>query len=195
MINTASRKHENDHQGGGVSVNFDDREIYLSGSIDNEKSGSFLAAVRTMDKKPGLITVVISSTGGIDGAGWAIYDAILLCSNHVLGMAYGECQSIAALILQGCGTRLLSPNCRFMVHNGSVEMATTVTQLPAIAKETLDLTRAYYEAIAQRSGLSVRKVKALCDAESFMGAEKACQYGMADGIISKTLPRKKRKKR
>lgn len=169
------------------------REVRLFGSVDDDTARDVVSAVRCLDLKKGPIHLVIASTGGDEGAGWAIYDALRLAHNDVVTEAYGSCQSIAALILQAGTTRLLSPDCRFMVHNGSIEMAATVTQMRSYGKEIQFLTQRYYEELAARSGLTVRRVRALCDRETFLSAAEAVDLGFADGIIMKPPKRGRRR--
>lgn len=174
---------------GGSEVSISDvcdskaREIYLIGAVDIEKAGAVISALRRLDRKKGAITLIISSTGGDEGAGWAIYDSLRICRNDTIAMCFGECQSIAALILQGCGLRLLSPNCRFMIHNGSITLDATVSQLRSISREIEHLTDRYYEVLAEGSGLTVAKVRQLCDDETFFSAQLALDMHFCDGII------------
>lgn len=185
-------KDADDHPSGGVGIDEEAREVYLSGTVDQDKAGALIAAVRRLDRTKGLICVVISSSGGGEGAGWAMFDAIDMCRNQTVGLAYGECQSIAALVLQACKIRLLAPNCRVMIHNGSVELSTGITTINAVTKEIQAVTDSYYEVLAERSGMSFQRIKNLCDAETFMGAQEAVDKGFADGIISRTSQRKRR---
>lgn len=168
---------------GPITANADTREIYVIGPINNETVSGVLPALRSMDQKRGPISLVIHSNGGDEDAGWAIYDALRLAKNRVVAEAYGACQSIAALILQGANTRLLSPDCRFMIHNGSASFEATTNQIPAIVKELQFLTNRYHEVLAQRSSLPLSKIKKLCRVESFMSASQAVEAGFADGII------------
>lgn len=179
----------------GIEVNEDDadvtleeesREIYLVGTVTTEKAGGILAAIRHLDKTNGPITLVVCSPGGEDGAGWVIYDALRLCNNQTIVQCYGECQSIAALVLQGGDIRLLSPHCRFMVHNGSLAFDATVTELRALVTEVEVLTQSYYKALCDRSGYTEEGIRELCDKETYLSAKETVDYGFADGILSRS---------
>lgn len=173
--------------------NPDLREIYLVGGINDEAAHQLITSLRTLDAKRGPIHVVIASNGGDEGAGWAIYDALKLARNEIRIEAFGSCQSISMLILQAAKLRLLSPDCRLMIHNGSIEVAATVSQMRSMGPEVEFLTQRYYEVLAERSGQSIKTIRKWCDEEKYMSSEEACQEGLADGII--ILPPKKGKKK
>lgn len=182
------RKHaaeEEDVAGEEVTLEEESREIYLIGVVTKEKAGHVLAAIRHLDKSDGIITLVVYSPGGDEGAGWVIYDALRLCHNQTIVQCYGECQSIAALVLQGGDIRLLSPHCRFMIHNGSLSCEATITEIRALMGEVELLTQNYYSALSERSGLSNEAIGILCDKETYMSAREAVDIGFADGIVSR----------
>lgn len=176
---------------GGGTLNRKTREVYLIGPVDGDTARTVVPAIRELDRKPGPIHLIIMSPGGSEGIGWAIYDTLQMTTNQVIGHAVGECQSIAALILQGCHLRLMTKNCRFMVHNGSVTLDVTVTQMRSYGEEIMHLTDRYYEALAERSGMSLKKVRKLCDRETFLSAEQCLELGFVDGILTKPPVRKR----
>lgn len=181
---------------GGASVLFgeESREIYVFGPIDDSVANRVIFGLREFESQgKGVITLVLSSGGGEEAAGWAIYDALALSPCRILAECYGECMSIAVLVLQACDTRLAAPNCRLMVHNGTVTVgATNQDKIRNINKEIETMTNNYYEKLADRSELSIDKVKRLCDNETFMSAEEALQHGLIDGILGRTKRKGKR---
>ena len=56
------------------------------------------------------------------------------------------------------------------------------------------LTQMYYEKLAEKSNLSIDKVKNLCDSETYLSAEEAVKAGFADGILGQ-MKKAKRKVR
>lgn len=180
------KKKNGDGPQGIVGTNSKNRELYIFGPIDTETSGQFIIQLREMDKKKGPIKLIMSSLGGEEGAGWAIYDSITTAKNDVHAYAYGECQSIATLILQACKTRLLSEHTRVMIHNGGVAADMTTNQVIALAKELQTLSDMYYSTMALHSGIPEEEIEMLCQNDYYMSAETAVQRGFADGIIQKT---------
>jgi ATP-dependent Clp protease protease subunit len=169
--------------GQGQICDEDNREVFIIGLVTMEMAGAVVASVRGLDRTRGLIKILIMSSGGHEGAGWAIFDAIKLCKNKTVIEAYGECQSICALILQAAKKRLLARHCRLMIHDGSLSFSGTIPQMKSSSKEAVYLTDMYYEALATGSGRSVHTIKKLCNEETFMSAQEAVDFGFADGIL------------
>jgi len=160
------------------------REIAIFGSVSDETVCNVITALRQFDTKGKKnIGLIVSSSGGDEGSGWAIYDALRLARSKIIGQCFGECMSIAALILQGCDTRLLSPNCRFMIHDGTFATSAALTQVKNAVEEEVFLTQKYYEAFAERTTISLAKVIELGRKETFMSADKAVEFGFADGVL------------
>jgi ATP-dependent Clp protease protease subunit len=180
-----------------VAVTMDElaREVLLFGSITSESASQTILSIRQLDRaEKKNIHLIISSGGGSEPAGWAIYDALCLTRCKVIGHCFGECMSIAALILQGCDSRLLSPNTRFMIHNGMVAYNGPLDKVRIALVEENFLTQMYYEKLAEKSNLSIDKVKNLCDSETYLSAEEAVKAGFADGILGQ-MKKAKRKVR
>lgn len=175
----------------GATCNKEAREICLLGAVDESSMVQFVSGFRELDHDKGTITVVISSPGGDEAAGWAIYEHMAMAKNEVIAVAYSECMSIAALILQGASKRLVSPWCRFMIHNGSMGMESDVSRLMGRTKEILRVTSNYYSVLAQRSGHDLPTIKRMCDNEVFLSAQETVDLGFADGIL---LPGKQTRK-
>ncbi|GAC1667248.1 MAG: hypothetical protein NVS9B9_27680 [Ktedonobacteraceae bacterium] len=180
----------------GATVDVEARTIYLVGEVDDAMVYRFLVGFRLLDSVPGDITVVLSSTGGSEHAGYTIYDAIRLSENRVIIDGFGVVQSIASAILQAGDVRRLSPECRFMIHNGSMTITDTVgiNEFLSLAKETQSTASRYYVILAERSSLSAKKIANLCRDETYMTAAQAIANGFADCVISPKRPKKEFKR-
>jgi ATP-dependent protease ClpP protease subunit len=175
------------------------RKIYLVGDICDAILGMFLPAFQILDSTDGAIQIVLSSPGGSEPAGWAIYDAIRLARNPVIIDGYGSVFSIAALIFQAGLYRRLAPNCRFMIHNGSVliDGGIGANEAVGMGEEVKKNNHRYAKAIQDRSNLTFREVEDLCRAETFLSAEETIKMGFADGMIpfqTKQVKNKRKKK-
>ncbi len=165
------------------------KTFYLLGEITNESLGiieDIMEHKREVDDDRE-IKVVISSEGGDESVGYAIYDALVAYSTfgHVTTVGYGQVCSIASLVLQAGNFRLLSPNCVFMIHNGSVEVVNSVDSkmLAEIAHHFKVNNERYYACLAKRCGIPVDKVRKWCDDERFFSAEEAIKAKFADKIV------------
>jgi ATP-dependent Clp protease, protease subunit len=168
-----------------VTIDPEAREIMVFGGVDMDMASKVFYGLRQLDRDSKKnISLVIVSSGGEEMAGWAIYDALYLARSKIIAQCYGGCMSIAALILQACDTRLLSPNCRFMIHNGTMSIGTQpLEKVKSSWDEEELLLKKYYEKLAVRSNLTLDKVIDLCNNESYMSAEQTVKYGFADGIL------------
>lgn len=94
------------------------RFINLTGEINEEKTEEVLNNLYVLDKTDGIITILLNSEGGDVYNGFAIYDSIIACRNHIKIIATGNCQSMATLLFQAGDERVLTSNCTFMMHIG-----------------------------------------------------------------------------
>lgn len=132
------------------------------------------------------INVVICSEGGDENIGYAIFDTLMAYRKFgkVTTHGYGQVCSIASLILQAGDKRLLSPNCVFMIHNGTIQVQERVDDrmLQDMANYFNTNNKRYYAAIAKRCGVKVDKVHDWCDNETFFTPEEAVKAKLADAI-------------
>lgn len=173
------------------------RTLYLFGEVDDDMSYRFVTAIQALDREEGDIRVVMVSCGGSEPAGYAIYDAMRLCNNEITIDCYGAAQSIAALILQAGSLRRLSPECRFMIHNGTVDIAPgcDADTLVAIGKEVNNNNNRYHDILAERSGLSLAKVREYCQDEAYFSAIEAVKMGFADVVMKEKKKKKSKTKK
>ena len=173
----------------GTGVDVANRTIYLIGVVDMEMAGRAVVALDLMGQESGPIRILLASAGGDVDAGFAIYDAIRTCPQPVLVEGYGLVQSMATCIMQAATVRVLAPECRVMVHEGSVGLhEVSPRKLEDLTREIVFLHDRYCAIISERSGLSLDKARELCGQESFMSAEEAVGLGLADAILRTSNP-------
>lgn len=152
----------------------------------------FIPEFRDIDSTKGPITIVLSSEGGIESAGYAIFDVIREAQNETTIKGYGAVMSIAAAILQAGTKRLLAPYCRFMIHNGTVPLPVKAgdeidtTKLIYKAKEAEAMNEIYYDILARRSLLDTEEVADLCERDTYYSAEQAIEAGFADDLTTES---------
>lgn len=172
-------------------VDLKERRIYFVGFIENEsdKVPSFIKGFQLLDSTEGPITVWISCIGGEVEAGLSIYDTIRAAKNPVTTIGCGAIQSMAALVFQAGDTRILTENCRFMLHDGTISVnETSPSAAAATAKEAERLTSLYYRLIAERSRQPLSKVRAWGQKETYMSAKQAVRARFADGVLKNREP-------
>ena len=167
-----------------VFTHDDTRDITFMGEVSEGSVSEFFAQFRTLDSIPGDIRVNMSSIGGDVDAGWAMHDLIRCANNKVTIVGYGYLYSMASLILQAADLRLVTPNCRIMFHNGSVDLGDQDPErLRQAAQAACTDTLHYVRTIANRSGVSVRRLRRMTSRETYLNAIQAVNLGLVDQII------------
>lgn len=175
----------------GVDLN--KRLIYLMGEVDNEMAYRFVITFHKLDQSKGDITIFLSSQGGDEQSGWTMYDTLMESQNKVQILGYGAVQSIAALLFQAGDDRQLSPECRYMIHNGTVQMSDPIdtAKFTTLGKEVAANNERYFRALAEASGKTIEQVRKMCQTETYLSAEEAVKEGFADSVISRKKKAKK----
>jgi ATP-dependent Clp protease protease subunit len=171
-------------------VDWDSRTIYLIGEISDEKSLRIIPIIHLMDASDGPIRIWLSSVGGDELAGYAIFDSLKFCRNTVVIYGFGGIYSIAALIFQAAQVRVLAPNARLMMHNGSICIeghngVFDSNALERLAKDSEKNNRRYCQSISDRSGVDLSSLEYWCREERFIDADEAVSLGLADRIFDK----------
>jgi ATP-dependent Clp protease, protease subunit len=168
-----------------TNVDFESRTLYLCGEIEDEIVRKFQIGLSVLDSSPGPITLWLNSSGGAEPAGFAAYDLLKIVRNPVTIIGTGAVMSMAALILQGGSRRLLTPECRVMIHNGTVEVETTIDQdsLAKLNSESKKASARYHHLLAARSGKQLKRIRELCEAETYFSAKEAVRMNLADAIV------------
>ena len=131
----------------------------------------------------GDITVWINSPGGDCVAAAQIYNMLTDYSGNVTVKIDGIAASAASVIAMAGDKVLVSPVSMMMIHNpatiawgDSAEMQKAVAMLDEVKESIINA----YEI---KTGLDRKKLSKLMDAETWMDANSAVEYGFADGIM------------
>lgn len=167
------------------------RTIFFFGGIDDEAVARAVVALEVFDRTDGPVRIVLCSSGGDVPAGMTLYDAIRMAHNPVIIDVYGECKSMAVLVLQAGSLRRASPESRLMVHQGSVGLDPVPTgALGDISREIERMHDRYCEILAERSGQPIRSIQRLCSKESYMSVDAAKELGLLDETMATYNPMK-----
>lgn len=131
----------------------------------------------------GDIIVWINSLGGDCVAAAQIYNMLSNYAGKVTVKIDGIAASAASVIAMAGDTVLVSPVSMMMIHNpatiawgDSAEMQKAVAMLDEVKESIINA----YEI---KTGLDRKKLSKLMDAETWMDANSAVEYGFADGIM------------
>lgn len=171
------------HQAG---VDWKSRTVYIVGELTEEKGYRYVPVLRMLDETPGSIKVCIMSDGGLETEGFAIFDTMNTMKNKVVTIGCGAVYSIAALIFQGGGERLLMPNADLMMHNGTLQLPpgdNNTDFIEQVAEEAKRNNGRYHRAIASRTGRSLQIVEGWCKEERYFLPQEAVDCKLADRIV------------
>lgn len=145
-----------------------DRDIYLpkkymflgsEGYIGDSESGTdFLMAKKAIKNLEILdsynpeapITIIMNNPGGSYYDGMAIYDAIKGCESPVHVKVYGQCFSMASIIMQAASCRIMSKHSKMMLHDGQNGVAGTPRTTEAWSRESERIRKDIYQIFLEK---------------------------------------------
>lgn len=134
------------------------------------------------------VTLYVASPGGSVSAGLAIVDAMRTISCPVRTVCLDTAASMGAIIFVSGDRREMFPHAELMIHDPLVQNAGgSALSVQETSRRLMGLRRTLSQILAERSGLSVKRVQTLTARDTFLTAERACELGFADAIVS---PRK-----
>lgn len=138
-----------------------------------------------LNARNGDITVWINSPGGDCVAAAQIYNMLSNYAGKVTVKIDGIAASAASVIAMAGDTVLVSPVSMMMIHNpatiawgDSAEMQKAIAMLDEVKESIINA----YEI---KTGLDRKKLSKLMDAETWMDANSAVEYGFADEIMQR----------
>jgi len=134
------------------------------------------------------VKLLITSTGGDVEYGLDIYDAFRLYAGKKTGMVHGVAASMAAIILQACTERVAAANAYLLIHhisrrNVSLDELRSDKKIARIRGELEASQQRQYEILSQRTGRTIRSIRAACARNQRMSAQQALDFGLIDKIV------------
>jgi ATP-dependent Clp endopeptidase proteolytic subunit ClpP len=165
-------------------VNLETRTIFLVGEINEDMCRKFLVNFQLLDSTDGTINVWLSSDGGSEPDGYAIYDVIKAAANQVRVIVVGYAFSMAAVILQAADVRAMTRRSRLMLHNGSVSIDNQHTMDTEKFGEELKVIRSQFcQVLAERTGLKKAEWARRTRFDLWLGPSEALKLNLIDEII------------
>ena len=162
----------------GTIVGNADKWIYEWFGMDATCPKDVNAAIGEANGEP--LLVEINSSGGDVFAGSEIYTALKAYTGAVEINIVGLAASAASVIAQAGHSRI-SPTALFMVHNDFHDM-----QQEAEILQTAN--KAVAAAYLEKTGKSMEELLGIMDAETWMDAQKAVEYGFVDEVMFASAP-------
>ena len=169
----------------GTIVGNADKWIYEWFGMDATCPKDVNAAISEANGEP--LLVEINSGGGDVFAGSEIYTALKAYAGTVEINIVGLAASAASEIAQAGHSRI-SPTALFMVHNVSGSAAGDFHDMQQEAEILQTANKAVAAAYLEKTGKSMEELLGIMDAETWMDAQKAVEYGFVDEVMFASAP-------
>lgn len=169
----------------GTIVGNADKWIYEWFGMDATCPKDVNAAISEANGEP--LLVEINSGGGDVFAGSEIYTALKAYAGTVEIDIVGLAASAASVIAQAGHSRI-SPTALFMVHNVSGSAAGDFHDMQQEAEILQTANKAVAAAYLEKTGKSMEELLGIMDAETWMDAQKAVEYGFVDEVMFASAP-------
>ena len=163
--------------------------IDIFDDIDTISAAKFLKGLLILEKKNiDVIKIRLSTPGGDWYSGMGMYDAIRFCKKPVEITGYGLVMSMGTVIMQAATKRILSPECTFMVHQGTEFIGGKVSDALSQAEEAKRTMKKMEDIFMERIKQKLPNFKRseltkMLATDTFMTAEKAVNLGLVDEIL------------
>lgn len=166
-----------------------DRIVFLGDQVNDVTASLIVAQLLFLESEdPGKdINLYINSPGGSITSGMAIYDTMNYIKCDVSTICIGMAASMAAFLLSSGakGKRFVLPNSEIMIHQPLGGMQGQATDIKIHADRIIAMKRKLNEILASNTGQPIEVIERDTERDNFMTAEKACEYGLVDKIITK----------
>ena len=168
-----------------------DRVVILDTDVNNHSASLIVAQLLFLEsenaKAP--INFYINSPGGVVTAGLSIYDTMQFIKSPVHTFVMGQAASMGSLLATAgeAGHRYIMKHARHMIHQPSGGAQGMVSDIAITYKEIermkVELTQIYVD--HNSAGKTYKQFEKDMDRDTFMTAEEAVAYGLADKVIDK----------
>lgn len=188
-------------------INYFSREIYLHNKIEQDAEINYWMAcnviknIHILSNQNRLKSILIHmvSPGGCWYSGMSIFNTIRICQNPITMVAYGQASSMSGIVLQAADKRIISKDCEFMIHHGSLDVSSTSQAAAAFIKMNEKNRQRMLEVFSKRALKTSKFFKEknydyskIClfidnkikkNGDWYLDAEEALYYGFCDAIL------------
>ena len=173
----------------GLATTDNDRFIYVSGVIDEEKAKEVIERLLELQNNDPLeeITMIVNSGGGEIYSMFAITDMMDMMHADIRTVCLGTAASAGSFIFL-CGTpgkRFMSKHSNLMMHQVSGGTYGTTADIDVQVNEIRYLQQEMINVIEERSNLTGEEIKKFIDRDFYIRPEQAIEFGLCDGIIGR----------
>lgn len=188
-----------------TNVSEDSATLYIYGDITSYKwyeedvcSYDLAKELTALEGKN--LTVRINSYGGAVAEGLAIYNLLKSYEGEVTTICDGFACSAASVVFMAGAKRIMPRSSLLMIHNAWTWASGDADDLRKAADDLEKITQPSVEIYTSVSNLDADEIKAMMDAETWIDADEALDFGFAteiseeaamqsleDGILAKTV--------
>ena len=188
-----------------TNVSEDSATLYIYGDITSIKWFENNVCVYDLAKEIGelngkALTVRINSYGGEVAEGLAIYNLLKSYEGEVTTICDGFACSAASVVFMAGTKRIMPRSSLLMIHNAWTWASGDAGDLRKAADDLEKITQPSVDIYTSVSNVDSDEIKAMMDAETWIDADEALDYGFAteiseetamqsleDGILAKTV--------
>ena len=167
-----------------------DRIVMLNGPVEDVTANLIVAQMLFLESENPEkdINLYVNSPGGVITAGMAIYDTMQFIKPDVRTIVLGQACSMGSFLAQAGspGKRVVLPYSRTMIHQPSGgaggKQSDIELQYKEITKMKTMLTELYVK--HNSAGKTFEDFEKDMDRDTFMSAEEAVEYGLADKVVT-----------
>jgi len=170
-----------------------ERIVLLEGEVHDQMANLIVAQLLFLeaDNPEKEINLFINSPGGSITAGMAIYDTMQYIKSPVSTIVMGQACSMGSFLAQSgqAGRRFVLPNARHMIHQPSGGTRGMVSDIEISYNEIVFWKKRLTELYVKHNsaGKTYPQFEKDMDRDTFMSAEEAVAYGLADGVMTKRV--------
>lgn len=188
-----------------TNVSEDSATLYIYGDITSIKWFENDVCVYDLAKEIGelngkALTVRINSYGGEVAEGLAIYNLLKSYAGEVTTICDGFACSAASVVFMAGAKRIMPRSSLLMIHNAWTWASGDADDLRKAADDLEKITQPSVDIYTSVSNLDADEIKSMMDAETWIDADEALDFGFAteiseeaamqsleDGILAKTV--------
>jgi len=164
-----------------------DRIVMLDTEVNSQSASAVVAQMLFLeaDDPDRDILFYINSPGGSVTAGMSIYDTMQYIKPDVSTIVMGQAASMGSLLAMAGAKdkRFILPNARHMIHQPSGGAQGMVSDIEITYKEITRWKNVLTKVYEKHTGKPYAQLEMDMDRDTFMAAEEAVAYGLADKVI------------
>lgn len=165
-------------------IRADGEDFWTGEPVESKTSAATVAKI--LDETPDAehINLFINSRGGDCFEAMAIYNNLKRHNANVTVYIDGWAASAASVIAMAGDDVVIAPNALMMIHHACTEAAGNAGQLRKAADDLEKIDASSNEAYKLKAGakLADEKLVSMLDAETWLNADEAVKYGLADRV-------------